>query len=53
MDEPFMETMTIARLVDGKAKLEIGSRTFEVSTRDRKDSPAFCPFELLTGALGS
>ena len=44
---------TYVRLIDGRAEVQIGERTLNVSRRDIPDETYNCPVELLTAALGS
>lgn len=40
-------------LVNDRAKVQFGKRTFMVAGQDAEDSPLCCPVELMVGALGS
>lgn len=44
---------TYARLVEGRAEVQMGSRRISVSRRDVTSEPDSCPIELLVAALGS
>lgn len=40
-------------LVNGRAEVHFGNRTFTVAGKDAEESSLCCPIELMVGALGS
>ena len=41
------------RLVEGRAEVQIGNRSFTIARRDERNRSHTCPVELVVGALGS
>jgi len=41
------------RLVEGRAEVQIGNRSFTVARRDEHNRSHTCPVELVVAALGS
>lgn len=41
------------KLVNNRAEVHFGNRSFTVAGRDAEDSSLCCPIELMVGALGS
>ena len=51
--ETMSDQISNVRLVEGRAQVQTGSKTFIVSRGDAQDDTLFCPVELVVGALGS
>jgi hypothetical protein len=47
------QSKTIARLVDGIARVSIDGRTISISRNNENDRENICPVELISAALGS